>query len=70
MTAEVRNSRLQFEKTGTGGLTFENLTRRELWNPQSVDHLFAEEQVHYDGTNEAMVTDALWAKGDKGDILR
>jgi RHS repeat-associated protein len=57
---------LQFDKTYANGaasdLTAADLSHRYLWNPQSVDQLFADEQVHYDSGEGKFVTDRLlWA---------
>jgi len=47
------------------------MTHRYLWNPQTVDQLFADEQVHYDGGQSDFVTDGLlWALTDQLNSVR
>jgi RHS repeat-associated protein len=48
-----------------------NYPELELWSPQAVDRLFAEEQVQYDSENEEFVTDHLyWALTDNLNSIR
>jgi RHS repeat-associated protein len=66
---------LQFDKTYANGsasdLATTDLSHRYLWNPQTVDQLFADEQVHYDSGEEAFVTDRLlWALADHENSVR
>jgi RHS repeat-associated protein len=66
---------LQFDKTYANGsardLAATDFSHRYLWNPQSVDQLFADEQVHYDDGEEEFVTDrTLWALVDHLNSVR
>jgi RHS repeat-associated protein len=56
---------LQFEKAGEGPVTGADLSHRYLWQPDAVDQLMADEQVHFDNQQEEVVTDKLlWALTD------
>jgi len=49
----------------------ENLAHRYLWNPQVVDQLFADEQIHWDAQAEEFITDELlWALTDHQHTVR
>ena len=61
----------QFDKTGVGDLAATDLSHRYLWNPQAVDQLFSDEQVHYDGGQGDFLTDDLfWALTDQLNSVR
>ena len=62
---------LQFDKTGSGDLAATDMSHRYLWNPQAVDQLFADEQIHWDAQEEEFVTDDLyWALTDHLNSVR
>ena len=62
---------LQFDHGGAGNAAADDLSHRYLWNPQAVDQLFADEQVHYDREGEELVTDQLlWTLTDHQNTVR
>jgi len=62
---------LQFEGIGGGDLGAGDLAHRYLWNPQAVDQLFADEQIHWDSQEEEFITDELlWALTDHINSVR
>jgi len=62
---------LQFDKTGSGDLAATDMSHRYLWNPQAVDQLFADEQIHWDAQAENFITDdLLWALTDHLNSVR
>jgi RHS repeat-associated protein len=43
---------LQFDKDGSGSLDTSNLSHRYTWQPDAVDQLMADEQVHFDNQQD------------------
>ncbi len=47
------------------------MSHRYLWNPQAVDQLFSDEQIHYDSQQSEYITDdLLWALTDNLNSIR
>ena len=60
---------MQFDKTGSGDLAVSDMTHRYLWNPQAVDQLLADEQIHFSTVN-FYTDDLLWALTDHQNSVR